>query len=97
MQIGDGILIYSRRPKEELNNRLKGVNIQTVGKKPRVPKEEQEDTSIPPFDGTEHDLPTEDQAAPKIRSISKLTATKNKRKRGRRKAGLGRWSRRSSG
>lgn len=95
--IGDGILIYSRRPKEELNNRLKGVNIQTVGKKPRVPKEEQEDTSIPPFDGTEHDLPTEDQAAPKIRSISKLTATKNKRKRGRRKAGLGRWSRRSSG
>lgn len=95
--VGGGMLIYSRRPKEELKNSFKGVDIQIVGKKPQVPKEEQEDTSIPAFDSTGPDVHTEDQPAPKIRSISKLTATKNTRKRGRRKAGLGRWSRRSSG
>ncbi|XP_028095369.1 uncharacterized protein LOC114295346 isoform X1 [Camellia sinensis] len=91
---GDGILIYNRRAKRETNN-TKEVNIQPI-EKPQVPKEEQ-DSSIPPFHDLEADLPDDDQPTPKIRSISKLTATKNKRKRGRRKAGTSRWSRRSSG
>ncbi|THG01382.1 hypothetical protein TEA_013420 [Camellia sinensis var. sinensis] len=81
---GDGILIYNRRAKRETNN-TKEVNIQPI-EKPQVPKEEQ-DSSIPPFHDLEADLPDDDQPTPKIRSISKLTATKNKRKRGRRKAG----------
>ena len=94
MQNGNGILIYTRRAKQERNN-FKEVNTQPV-ENPQVPKEEP-GSSVPPFHAVEPDLPTDDQPALKIRSISKLTATKNKRKRGRRKAGLGRWSRRSSG
>ncbi|PSS11845.1 Protein transport protein [Actinidia chinensis var. chinensis] len=92
--IGNGILIYTRRAKQERNN-FKEVNTHPV-ENPQVPKEEP-GSSMPPFHTVESDLPTDDQPAPKIRSISQLTATKNKRKRGRRKAGLGRWSRRSSG
>ncbi|GFZ00700.1 hypothetical protein Acr_14g0003350 [Actinidia rufa] len=92
--IGNGILIYTRRAKQERNN-FKEVNTHPV-ENPQVPKEEP-GSSMPPFHAVESDLPTDDQPAPKIRSISQLTATKNKRKRGRRKAGLGRWSRRSSG
>ncbi|XP_057496981.1 uncharacterized protein LOC130781696 isoform X2 [Actinidia eriantha] len=92
--IGNGILIYTRRAKEGPNN-FKEVNTQPVENQ-QVPKEEP-GNSVPPFHALEPDLPTDDQPPLKIRSISKLTATKNKRKRGRRKAGLGRWSRRSSG
>ena len=94
MQIGNGILIYTRRAKEGPNN-FKEVNTQPV-ENHQVPKEEP-GNSVPPFHALEPDLLTDDQPPLKIRSISKLTATKNKRKRGRRKAGLGRWSRRLSG
>ncbi|KAL6964951.1 hypothetical protein U1Q18_036007 [Sarracenia purpurea var. burkii] len=88
----DGILIYSRRGKDYLKN-FKELNIEPV-EKPQLPKEEQENSN-PPFHVLEPDLPTNGQPTPKIRSISKLTATKNKRKRGRRKAGSSRWIRRS--
>ncbi|KAA8515857.1 hypothetical protein F0562_019036 [Nyssa sinensis] len=90
---GDGILIYNQRAKEQLSI-LEEVRIHPT-EKPQVPKEEQESTS-PAIPVLESDLPIDDQPTPKIRSLSKLTATKNKRKRGRRKAGLGRWTRRSS-
>uniref|UniRef100_A0A5B6ZQN9 Uncharacterized protein n=1 Tax=Davidia involucrata TaxID=16924 RepID=A0A5B6ZQN9_DAVIN len=91
---GDVILIYNQRAKEELSN-LEEVKIQTI-ENPQEPKEERESTS-PAIPVLESDLPTDDQPIPKIRSLSKFTAPKNKRKRGRRKAGLDRWSQRSSG
>uniref|UniRef100_A0A5B6ZQR1 Uncharacterized protein n=1 Tax=Davidia involucrata TaxID=16924 RepID=A0A5B6ZQR1_DAVIN len=91
---GDGILIYNQRAKEELNY-FEDVKIRPI-EKPQVPKEEREGT-IPAIPVLESDLAIDDQPTPKIRSISKLTAPKNKRKRGKRQAGSGRWSRRSSG
>lgn len=38
-----------------------------------------------PTSPVEQDLPADDQARPKIRSISKLTAPKKRKKRGKRK------------
>ncbi|CAK9188244.1 unnamed protein product [Ilex paraguariensis] len=90
---GDEILIYHRRAKKELNN-FAEVKVHPI-EKPQVaklPKEEQQST-IPPVMVLE-DQPADDQPTPKIRSLSKLTAPKIKRKRGTRKAG--KWSRRSS-
>ncbi|KAA8520451.1 hypothetical protein F0562_014707 [Nyssa sinensis] len=90
---GDGILIYNQRAKEELND-FEDVKIWPI-EKPQVPKKEKESTN-PAIPVLESDLFLDDQPTPKIRSISKLTAPKNTRKRGRRKAGSSRWSRRSS-
>ncbi|XP_059633857.1 uncharacterized protein LOC132276448 isoform X2 [Cornus florida] len=90
----DGFLLYNQRAQEELNN-FEEVKILPV-EKPQVVKKEQDSTD-PQVTAQELDLPTDDQPPRKIRSISKLTAPKNKRKRGRRKAGSGRWSRKSSG
>ncbi|KAM7508840.1 hypothetical protein LguiA_019293 [Lonicera macranthoides] len=86
----DRILIYNRRAKEELDNfeEVQNRPVQSV----QLPKQELEENPEPPLD-----LLTDDQSTPKIRSISKITAPKIKRKRGRRKAGSGRWSRRTSG
>ncbi|KAK9273936.1 hypothetical protein L1049_018748 [Liquidambar formosana] len=96
---GDGILIHDQAAEEGLHN-SEEVRIHPV-EKPRVPREEQEST-IPPVLVPEADLPVKTcaphvQSTVKSLSTSKPNASKNKRKRGRRKAGSGRWSRRSSG
>ncbi|XP_052211112.1 uncharacterized protein LOC127813972 [Diospyros lotus] len=88
---GDGgILMYNRRAKGKLSS-AKEADIKPM-EKPQVPKEDQ-DNSVRLSHPRDHDLPSDDQLPPKIRSISKITASKNKRKRGRRKAGSSRWNR----
>ncbi|KAL2477870.1 hypothetical protein Fot_47025 [Forsythia ovata] len=88
----DDVLIDNKRVKEEINN-IEKVKIQAT-QTPLVLKDGSGST-IPPV-AADPDLATDDQPPPKLRSISKLTAPKTRRKRGRRK-GSGQWSRRSSG
>lgn len=81
----DGILIYNQRMKEEMSN-FEEFKIHSV-EKPQVLEHSQKVTipaSIP-----DPDLPLDDQPAPKIRSISKLTAPKSKKRKARRRAGSG--------
>lgn len=91
MQSGDEHLIINRKAKVEMKN-FEEVEIQDR-EKLKVPKEEQESTipSVPVLE----ELLADDRPNPKIRSVSKLAASNNKRKRGRRKAGSGRWSSKS--
>ncbi|KAK4414606.1 hypothetical protein Salat_2873600 [Sesamum alatum] len=77
----DGVLIDNERVKEEMNS-FEEMKIQPI-QTPLVLKDGSDNTT-PPVQA-EPDLPTDDQAPAKIRSIAKLTAPKGKRKRGRRK------------
>lgn len=84
---GEGdILIDNKR----MSN-LEEVMIHPV-EKPCMPEEGQRE-ALPPA-VAEPEAPVDDQPAPKIRSLSKLTSSKIKKKKTRRKAR--RWSRRSS-
>ncbi|XP_027106577.1 uncharacterized protein [Coffea arabica] len=88
----DEILIYDERLKQDRNN-FDGVHMQPM-EKPQVAKDEPHSTVTTVIAGP--DQQTDNQPPPKVRSIAKLTATKSRRKKGRRKASSGRWSRRSS-
>lgn len=90
----DGFLIHNTRANEELND-FTEAKIHPIDKKLRTPKEEQ--GAIFPSGLDLEVLDMDDQPSPKIRSISKITAPKNKKKRAKRKAGSNKWSRRSSG
>lgn len=79
--IEDDVLIYNERMNAEMNN-LDDVAIKHV-EEPRA--EASTDRTFPTL-SVEQDLPADDQPPPKIRSISKLTAPKRRKKRGRRKA-----------
>jgi hypothetical protein len=85
------ILIYNRRPKKEVASldEVKVVNSTNCENVELVKLEPQ--TAESPVELTD------DQLTPKIRSISKITAPKIKKKRGRRKPGSARWTRRLSG
>lgn len=81
----DGILIYNQRMKEEMSN-FEEFKIHSA-ENPRVIEHVQKVTipaSVPDPDPV---LPLDDQPAPKIRSISKLTAPKSKKRKSRRRAG----------
>ncbi|CAI9765152.1 unnamed protein product [Fraxinus pennsylvanica] len=87
----DDVLINNTRLKEDMNN-FEEVKIQAI-QKPLVLNDGSGST-IPPLPA-DADQATDDQPPPKLRSISKITAPKIRRKRGRRK-GSGQWKRRSS-
>lgn len=91
MQAEDYLLIDNTRVKEEMNN-FEEVEIQAI-QKPLVLNDGSGST-IPPLPA-DADQANDDQPPPKLRSISKLTAPKTRRKRGKRK-GSGQWKRRSS-
>ncbi|XP_057981618.1 uncharacterized protein LOC131166959 isoform X3 [Malania oleifera] len=87
---GEGILLQNQKLKEELHNCEEPVG------KPQVPKDEQEN-AIPPVLAHKIDSPKDEQPSQKLPPISRVNnASKNKRKRGRRKAGGG-WSQRTHG
>ncbi|CDP09443.1 unnamed protein product [Coffea canephora] len=88
----DEILIYDERLKQDRNN-FDEVHMQPM-EKPQVAKDEPHSTVTTVIAGP--DQQTDNQPPPKVRSIAKLTATKSRRKKGRRKASSGRWSRRYS-
>ncbi|XP_007047441.2 PREDICTED: uncharacterized protein LOC18611234 isoform X2 [Theobroma cacao] len=86
---------YENAAKEELRNFRSGLTEQAV--EPRKPMEKPKTVSIVLAPGD--DLPTNPSVQPneKISLTSKSKGPNNKRKRGKRKSGSGRWSRRSSG
>ncbi|KAL3537065.1 hypothetical protein ACH5RR_000431 [Cinchona calisaya] len=91
----DEILIYDDRLKQEREN-FDEVSIQPMEKPQAVVEQGQESSFTTVL--AEPDLQTTvNQPSPKVLSVAKLTAPKNRRKRGRRKASSARWSRRSSG
>ncbi|XP_075073596.1 uncharacterized protein LOC107831848 [Nicotiana tabacum] len=79
----DGVLIYYQRMKEEMTN-FEEFKIHSV-EKPQVLETVQKGTV--PTSPPDPDLALDDQPAPKIRSISRLTAPKSKKKKARRRAG----------
>lgn len=83
----DGILIYNQRMKEEMSN-FEEFKIHCV-EKPQVLEHSQKVTIPASIPDPDPDLPLDDQPAPKIRSISKLTAPKSKKRKARRRAGSG--------
>lgn len=92
----DGILIYNRRAKK-LQTDSGAVKIHPIEKLPQ-PKEEKTDNTTPV--SVSEDSSQNEQPAPKLRSVSKLTAPNNKKKRAaraRRKGGSSLWSRKTSG
>lgn len=95
LQTEDNILIHNQAAKEELRNFRSGLTEQAV--EPRKPMEKPKTVSIVLAPGD--DLPTNPSVQPneKISLTSKSKGPNNKRKRGKRKSGSGRWSRRSSG
>lgn len=90
-QAEDEILIYDERLKEGMKN----YDLSIPMDNPQVPRVESESAFTKAFE--ESELQADPQPPTKMRSISKLTATKKKKKRGRRKASSGRLSHRSSG
>ncbi|KAJ9563242.1 hypothetical protein OSB04_008402 [Centaurea solstitialis] len=93
----DGILIYNRRAKKPQTD-SGDVKIHPI-EKLQQPKEEKPDHAVGPVSVSE-DSSQNEQPAPKLRSVSKLTAPNNKKKRAaraRRKGGSSLWSRRTSG
>ncbi|XP_057808350.1 uncharacterized protein LOC131022835 [Salvia miltiorrhiza] len=88
--VEDGVLIDNQRVKEEMNS-FEEVKIQQM---PLVLKDETGDTtpSVIAEPGT-----ADDQPPAKVRSIAKITGTRSKRKRGRKKAATSRRGRRSTG
>lgn len=91
MKVEDKVLKNDDGLKEEINNE---VFTQPI-KKPEMGNGSNQGTS--PTLLIEPDLPTDDQPAPKIRSIAKLIAPKGTKKRGKRRASSSRWKRRPSG
>ncbi|KAJ8572586.1 hypothetical protein K7X08_009097 [Anisodus acutangulus] len=79
----EGVLIYNQRMKEEMSN-FEELKIHSV-EKPQVLEHVQKATI--PASVPDPDLTVDDQPAPKIRSISKLTAPKSKKRKARRRAG----------
>ncbi|XP_059313635.1 uncharacterized protein LOC132064614 [Lycium ferocissimum] len=81
----DGVLIYNQRMKEEMSN-FEELKIHPV-EKPPVLEHVQKVTIPASVPEPDPDLPLDDQPAPKIRSISKITAPKSKKRKARRRAG----------
>ncbi|XP_071692581.1 uncharacterized protein [Rutidosis leptorrhynchoides] len=76
----DGILIYNRRAKKPQPDNTGAVNLHQI-EYIQVPKEENSNRTAPV--SVSEDSSQSEQPAPKIRSISKLTAPKHKRRAGR--------------
>lgn len=91
IQVEDGILIDNQRVKEEMVS-FEEVKIQQM---PLALNGGSGITTPPVI--TEPDLLADDQAPAKVRSIAKITGSRSKRKRGRKKGSTGRRSRRSTG
>ncbi|KAI3719173.1 hypothetical protein L6452_20067 [Arctium lappa] len=92
----DGILIYNRRAKK-LQTDSGAVKIHPI-EKLQQPKEEKTDNAAQI--SVSEDSSQNEQPVPKLRSVSKLTAPNNKKKRAaraRRKGGSSLWSRKTSG
>ncbi|PWA68566.1 hypothetical protein CTI12_AA307450 [Artemisia annua] len=90
----DGIVIYNRRAKKAQTN-SGSVKVHPI-EKLLVPKEEDNTASH----SLSEDSGQNDQPAPKIRSVTKLSSPKNKKKRAarpRRKTASSLWTRRMSG
>lgn len=83
MQSEDGVLIYNQKMKEEMSN-FEEFKIHSA-EKPRVLEHVQKVTI--PASVPDPDVPVDDQPAPKIRSISQLSAPKSKKRKARRRAG----------
>ncbi|KAK9065406.1 hypothetical protein SSX86_016789 [Deinandra increscens subsp. villosa] len=93
----DGILIYNRRAKKPQKD-SGTVKIHPI-EKPQAPEEEKNNNNTNTVSASE-DSSQNEQRAPKIRSISKLTNPENQKKRAARacrKSGSSQWSRRTSG
>lgn len=82
----DGALIDNQRVKEEMDS----FNEVKIQQKPLMVKEESGNSSPAA-------LAEPEQPPAKVRSIAKITGTRSKRKRGRKRAATGRRSRRSTG
>ncbi|KAK4339944.1 hypothetical protein RND71_041406 [Anisodus tanguticus] len=82
----DGVLIYNQRMKEEMSN-FEELKIQSVEEKPLVLEHVQMVTIPASVPDPDPDFTVDDQPAPKIRFISKLTAPKSKKRKARRRAG----------
>lgn len=67
-----------------MNAEMDDAAIKHLGK----PQAEASAGKTVPTGPVEQDLPAEDQAPPKIRSISKLTASKKRKRVGKRKGGF---------
>ncbi|KAJ0668737.1 hypothetical protein HanPI659440_Chr17g0692971 [Helianthus annuus] len=86
----DGILIYNRRAKKPQTDSA------TVKVEENIDEEKKNMAPVSVSEGSSQN----EQPAPKIRSISKITTPKNTKRRAarpRRKSGSSRWSRRTSG
>ncbi|KAK8710417.1 hypothetical protein V6N13_145741 [Hibiscus sabdariffa] len=90
----DDILIHNQVAKEELHNFRSGLTEQAEDTQIPVEKPQTVSTAPVPTD----DLPTNPSIQPnvKLSSTSKSKGPNNRRKRGKRKSGAGKWSRRSS-
>lgn len=89
--VEDGVLIDNQRVKEEMNS-FEEVKIQHI---PLALNDGSGITTPPVI--TEPDLLADDRAPAKVRSIAKITGSRSKRKRGRKKGSTGRRTRRSTG
>ncbi|XVF61288.1 hypothetical protein PTKIN_Ptkin08bG0118300 [Pterospermum kingtungense] len=91
----DDILIHNQAAKEELHSFRSGLTQQAKESLIPIEKPKTVSTVVAPED----DLSTNPSVQPivKLSPTSKSKGPNNKRKRGKRKSGSGRWSRRSSG
>ncbi|XP_040937799.1 uncharacterized protein [Gossypium hirsutum] len=91
----DDILIHNQAAKEELQNFQSGLTQQAEESRIPIEKPKTVCTALAPADNP----PTNPPVPPnvKLTSTSKSKGPSNKRKRGKRKSGTGKWSRRSSG
>lgn len=95
MQTEGDILIHNQAAKEELQNFQSGLTQQAEESQIPIEKPKTVSSALAPAD----DLPINPPVPPnvKLTSTSKSKGPSNKRKRGKRKSGTGKWSRRSSG
>ncbi|TYH44916.1 hypothetical protein ES332_D11G228200v1 [Gossypium tomentosum] len=91
----DDILIHNQAAKEELQNFQSGLTQKAEESRIPIEKPKTVSTALAPADNP----PTNPPVPPnvKLTSTSKSKGPSNKRKRGKRKSGTGKWSRRSSG
>lgn len=86
----DGVLIYNQKMKEEMSN-FEEFKIHSV-EKPPVLEHVQEVTTTASVPVPDPEPAQDDQPAPKVCSISRITAPKSKKRKSRRRAGSGRRS-----
>lgn len=95
VQIENEILVYSQPVKEELNNTEAVGTQHTAETQSGIEAKVENVEHIPDPDSPSKLLVTREQASVKVRPKLIITP-KNKKKRGKRKARAGRWSKKSS-